>query len=260
MLRKGLWTTCYRMQTTCQTPSFTSNTSDYCLHAAIKTKSWTPMAIRSLSCYKQQALPFFPDELLRIFSVSPRASSGKGSVLLTTCAYQLTFRKKAETLRLKVIHNILIIRHFQWPFPQIIYTMPNISTCRGAELWIHTFRNQLSGKEVIEKQKKAEDLIRNEMLEHSKSNEQLQLLQLKLFNSCRKHGINPWNVSITTALHKKDDRSDPDNYCAITSCVEKLFSSLLLSCSNGFSPSESLFVLISRINLGLDVAPNATTM
>ena len=74
----------------------------------------------------------------------------------------------------------------------------------------------------------AEDLICNEMLKNS--NEQLQLLLLKLFNSCLEQGIYPWNGSITTPLHKKGDRSDPDNYRAITigSCLGKLFSSLML--------------------------------
>ena len=42
----------------------------------------------------------------------------------------------------------------------------------------------------------AEDLICNEMLKNS--NEQLQLLLLKLFNSCLEQGIYPWNGSITT--------------------------------------------------------------
>ena len=74
----------------------------------------------------------------------------------------------------------------------------------------------------------SEDLISNEMLKNS--NEQLQQLLLKLFNSCLHNGVYPWNGSITTPLHKKGDRSNPDNYRAITvgSCLGKLFSSLLL--------------------------------
>ena len=57
----------------------------------------------------------------------------------------------------------------------------------------------------------------------------LELLQ-KLFNACLNHGTYPWNGSLTTPLHKKGDRSNPDNYRAITvgSCLGKLFSSLLL--------------------------------
>ena len=72
----------------------------------------------------------------------------------------------------------------------------------------------------------SEDLIYNEMLKNS--NEQLQQLLLKLFNSCLHNGVYPWNGSITTPLHKKGDRSNPDNYRAITvgSCLGKLFSSL----------------------------------
>ena len=56
------------------------------------------------------------------------------------------------------------------------------------------------------------------------------LLLQKLFNSCLQEGIYPWNCSITTPLHKKGDRQNPDNYRAITvgSCLGKLFSSILL--------------------------------
>ena len=72
------------------------------------------------------------------------------------------------------------------------------------------------------------DLISNEMLKSS-GNQMILLLQ-KLFNSCLKEGIYPWNCSITTPLHKKGDRQNPDNYRAITvgSCLGKLFSSILL--------------------------------
>ena len=74
----------------------------------------------------------------------------------------------------------------------------------------------------------AEDLICNEMLKSS--NQQLQQILQKLFNSSLKQGIYPWNGSLTTPLHKKGDRANPDNYRAITvgSCLGKLFSSLLL--------------------------------
>ena len=72
------------------------------------------------------------------------------------------------------------------------------------------------------------DLISNEMLKSSGS--QMMLLLQKLFNSCLQEGIYPWNCSITTPLHKKGDRQNPDNYRAITvgSCLGKLFSSILL--------------------------------
>ncbi|XP_063691187.1 uncharacterized protein LOC134823582 [Bolinopsis microptera] len=74
----------------------------------------------------------------------------------------------------------------------------------------------------------SDDLISNEMLKNS--NEKLQLVVVKLFNSCLQHGTYPWNNSITTPLHKKGDRQNPDNYRAITigSCLGKLFSNLLL--------------------------------
>ena len=72
------------------------------------------------------------------------------------------------------------------------------------------------------------DLISNEMLKNSK--EALRSVMLKLFNACLRHGTYPWNCSITTPLHKKGDKQNPDNYRAITigSCLGKLFSSLLL--------------------------------
>ena len=72
------------------------------------------------------------------------------------------------------------------------------------------------------------DLISNEMLKSSKLG--LQKVLLKLFNGCLTQGIYPWNCSITTPLHKKGDKQNPDNYRAITvgSCLGKLFASLLL--------------------------------
>ena len=74
----------------------------------------------------------------------------------------------------------------------------------------------------------SDDLISNEMLKNS--NEQLQLVIVKLFNACLQCGTYPLNNSITTPLHKKGDRQNPDNYRAITigSCLGKLFSNLLL--------------------------------
>ena len=72
------------------------------------------------------------------------------------------------------------------------------------------------------------DLISNEMLKNSK--EMLRSTLLKLFNACLQNGTYPWNCSLTTPLHKKGDKQNPDNYRAITigSCLGKLFSSLLL--------------------------------
>ncbi len=73
------------------------------------------------------------------------------------------------------------------------------------------------------------DLISNEMLKDSKDG--LRSIFLKLFNSCLEYGTYPWNCSITTPLHKKGDKQNPDNYRAITvgSCLGKLYSSLLLA-------------------------------
>jgi hypothetical protein len=73
------------------------------------------------------------------------------------------------------------------------------------------------------------DLVSNEMLKHSGNH--LRNVILRLFNSCLSLGIYPWNTSVTTPLHKKGDKEDPDNYRAITlgSCLGKLFSSILLN-------------------------------
>lgn len=72
------------------------------------------------------------------------------------------------------------------------------------------------------------DLISNEMIKYS--DPALRRAIANLFNSCLTQGIYPWNSSVTTPLHKKGDKEDPDNYRAITvgSCLGKLFSSILL--------------------------------
>jgi exonuclease III len=72
------------------------------------------------------------------------------------------------------------------------------------------------------------DLISNEMLKHSKR--ELRDIIKVLFNKCLQYGIYPWNNSVTTPLHKKGDKENPDNYRAITlgSCLGKLFSALVL--------------------------------
>ena len=53
---------------------------------------------------------------------------------------------------------------------------------------------------------------------------------LNLFNTCFSQGIYPWNVSIISPLHKKGNKSDPDNYraVAVSSVIGKLFSTILL--------------------------------
>ena len=45
---------------------------------------------------------------------------------------------------------------------------------------------------------------------------------------CQDHGVYPWNESIITPLHKKGNKSDPDNYraIAVSSVIGKLFSSM----------------------------------
>lgn len=73
------------------------------------------------------------------------------------------------------------------------------------------------------------DLIRNEMIKNLPSN--MTNLILKHFNGCLTTGNYPWNESVTTVIHKKGDKENPDNYRAITlgSCLGKLYSTILLN-------------------------------
>ena len=54
---------------------------------------------------------------------------------------------------------------------------------------------------------------------------------LSLFNHCLSTGTYPWHNSVITPIHKSGDKYDPDNYraIAVSSCLGKLFSSILLS-------------------------------
>ena len=74
----------------------------------------------------------------------------------------------------------------------------------------------------------AEDKITNELLIYT--NQQLKEIILKVYNECLSHGVYPWNTALITPLHKKGDKSDPNNYRAIAvgSNLGKLFSSILL--------------------------------
>ena len=74
----------------------------------------------------------------------------------------------------------------------------------------------------------AEDNIMNEFLIYS--NKDLKSVILSVFNACLEKGVYPWNNTVITSLHKKGDRSDPNNYRAIAvgSNLGKLFSSILL--------------------------------
>ena len=82
------------------------------------------------------------------------------------------------------------------------------------------------------------DLISNEMIKST--TKQLRELFLKMFNGCLQLGVYPWNSSLTTPLHKKGDRYNPDNYRAITvgSCLGKLFSTMLLERLTTFRKSR----------------------
>jgi exonuclease III len=82
------------------------------------------------------------------------------------------------------------------------------------------------------------DCISNEMIKHTNA-EVRSVVQL-LFNNCLEYGIYPWSASLTTPLHKKGDKENPDNYRAITlgSCLGKLFSSLILGRLVNFRKNE----------------------
>ena len=74
----------------------------------------------------------------------------------------------------------------------------------------------------------SKDMISNELLKNLDSDHQELLLYL--FNSCFNNGVYPWRESIITPLHKKGNKSDPDNYraVAVSSVLGKLFSTILL--------------------------------
>ena len=85
-------------------------------------------------------------------------------------------------------------------------------------------------KSLMNNKSASSDLISNEILKNTNVNTRVVIL--KLLNGCLEQEIYPWNSSITTPIHKKGDRQNPDNYRAIAvgSCLGKLFSSLLLNC------------------------------
>ena len=87
---------------------------------------------------------------------------------------------------------------------------------------------EFSISKLLNNKSVSEDLVSNEMLKSLGPD--LRQLILTLFNACLVAGVYPWTNSITTPLHKKGDKQDPDNYRAITvgSCLGKLFSSMLL--------------------------------
>ena len=72
------------------------------------------------------------------------------------------------------------------------------------------------------------DMINNEIIKSLDTNH--KLIMLNLFNACFSQGIYPWNASIISPLHKKGNKSDPDNYraVAVSSVIGKLFSTILL--------------------------------
>jgi hypothetical protein len=83
-------------------------------------------------------------------------------------------------------------------------------------------------KKLKKRKAAAEDRIANEMLIYT--NQRVKEVILKVYNECLSHGVYPWNTALITPLHKKGDKSDPNNYRAIAvgSNLGKLFSSILL--------------------------------
>ena len=72
------------------------------------------------------------------------------------------------------------------------------------------------------------DKISNEIIKNLDSNHVNFLTSY--FNICLEYGIYPWAESIIAPLHKKGNKSDPDNYraIAVSSVIGKLFSTILL--------------------------------
>jgi hypothetical protein len=66
----------------------------------------------------------------------------------------------------------------------------------------------------------AEDKITNELLIYT--NQQLKEIILKVYNECLSHGVCPWNTALITPLHKKGDKSDPNNYILGNCCRQQL--------------------------------------
>ena len=74
----------------------------------------------------------------------------------------------------------------------------------------------------------ADDIISNDIIKCLSVKSRIGLV--KLFNSCLHKGVYPWRNSLITPIHKKGDKSNPDNYRAIAvgSCIGKLFSAIVL--------------------------------
>ena len=74
----------------------------------------------------------------------------------------------------------------------------------------------------------AADMMSNEILKAMDSNH-IDFLT-DFFNVCFDSGVYPWNESIITPLHKKGDKSNPDNYraIAVSSVIGKIYSTILL--------------------------------
>ena len=72
------------------------------------------------------------------------------------------------------------------------------------------------------------DKISNEIIKNLDNNHFNFLTSY--FNTCLEYGIYPWVESIITPLHKKGNKSNPDNYraIAVSSVIGKLFSTILL--------------------------------
>ncbi len=54
------------------------------------------------------------------------------------------------------------------------------------------------------------DMISNEILKSLDCDHRSVLRDI--FNACFSNGIYPWNSSVISPLHKKGNKSDPDNY------------------------------------------------
>ena len=84
----------------------------------------------------------------------------------------------------------------------------------------------------------AADMMSNEILKALDSSH-IEFLT-DFFNTCFDNSVYPWNESIITPLHKKGDKSNPDNYraIAVSSVIGKIFSTILLERLHMFRKSK----------------------
>jgi exonuclease III len=163
-----------------------------------------------------------------LFGINSRIESGKHIDWKSFKSLQ-EYHKDEETFDTLDLYNFFVFfqdlykkRCNKSSHSEGAYAAPNIP----GDLELETLNRPFSTTEIdigIKKLKSNKgvslDCISNEMIKFS--NKDLRSVIQLLFNKCLEFGIYPWNSSVTTPLHKKGDRENPDNYRAITlgSCL-----------------------------------------